>query len=128
MCSNNNNIHWMHRFRLYVDYGDSVGLSGGASDEEPNSIVAVVEFASAFSKIKTERGKTLEVMPAAEEAYTLADFISVANAGGSPIVPDVILGLDILAGADSANRLSISWAHERIRICMPSSSSSSTGL
>jgi len=94
------------------------------SDKEPNSIVAVVEFASDFSKIKTEKGKTLEVMPAAEEAYTLADFFSAANAGGRPIVPDVILGLDILAGADSANRLSISWAHERIRICMPSSTSS----
>jgi len=110
----NDNLGYDYR----IDVGDSVGLSGGSSISNPSSIVAVVEFASEVSKLKTNGGKTLEVMPAAEEAYTLADFMS---ATGRNVMPDVILGLDILAGPHSQNRVSISWAHERIRICTPSS-------
>jgi len=89
---------------------------GGNSGSSPSisfcdGIVGVVEFSSESSTLKTP-DKKLDVVLGTDS--TLKHLEEVA--GGSP---DIILGLDVLAGPTQSNRVTISWTHETIRISVP---------
>eukprot|EP00467_Chlorarachnion_reptans_P002156 CAMPEP_0114489006 /NCGR_PEP_ID=MMETSP0109-20121206/1646_1 /TAXON_ID=29199 /ORGANISM="Chlorarachnion reptans, Strain CCCM449" /LENGTH=538 /DNA_ID=CAMNT_0001665463 /DNA_START=362 /DNA_END=1979 /DNA_ORIENTATION=+ len=90
-------------------------MGGGKVGSYPSSIDAVhaeIELATDTTTIRGNKQK-IEVMDRLE-TEALREF-ERANQQ----IPDIIIGLDFLAGPENANRISISWAHERIRFSTP---------
>eukprot|EP00471_Norrisiella_sphaerica_P002438 CAMPEP_0184480218 /NCGR_PEP_ID=MMETSP0113_2-20130426/1697_1 /TAXON_ID=91329 /ORGANISM="Norrisiella sphaerica, Strain BC52" /LENGTH=561 /DNA_ID=CAMNT_0026858543 /DNA_START=254 /DNA_END=1939 /DNA_ORIENTATION=- len=102
-------------FELMMETLGAVG--GGPAGSKPNScdaIDAAVEFATDSGMMEHGRQR-IEVMDR-DEIETLKEYARRRHDGR---MPDMIIGLDLLAGPENSNRLSISWAHERIRISVP---------
>jgi len=101
-----------------VDQQVALGaMGGGGVGSQPNScdaIYAQLEFSSESGEIQTER-RRFAVMDRMD-IETIKEFAKVTEEGR---MPDMILGLDVLAGPKKSGRVSISWAHKRLRISVP---------